>query len=179
VSRRLTQRGLTLVELLAALAVLAVLAALSVRGVGSLVHSEMQTRAEHVQWHAVGRVAQQMQRDFSLALEAPVLDAQNGLLVRRRSDADRAGNDIRPRNVAFRLQGERLEYLTWPGAAGAAPEIAVALENVRSLEWRVFGEDGAWTSLQALTPAPADARAMEARLTFAGGEQVSRIFVLP
>jgi prepilin-type N-terminal cleavage/methylation domain-containing protein len=179
VSRGSTQRGLTLVELLAALAVLAVLAALGVRGVGSLVHSEMQTRAQNVQWHAVGRVAQQMQRDFSLALEAPVLDAQNGLLVRRRSDADLAGNDIRPRNVAFRLQGERLEYLTWAGTGGTAPEIAVALENVRSLEWRVLGEDGAWKSLAASTPAPADARAMEARLTFAGGEQVSRIFVLP
>lgn len=176
-SRRSTQRGLTLVELLAALAVLAVLAVLSVRGVESLVRSEMQTRADVVQWHAVGRVVHQMQRDFSLALEPPLLDAQNGLLVRRRSDADPGSNDIRPRSVAFRLRGERLEYLTWAGASGAAPEIAVALENMRSLEWRVLGQNGTWRSLQ-MTASPTDARAVEARLTFSSGEQVSRMFVL-
>ncbi|HWA37957.1 MAG TPA: type II secretion system protein GspJ [Burkholderiales bacterium] len=177
-TRRSGQRGLTLVELLAALAVLAVLATLSVRGITALVATETRARAEVAQWQALARLAEQMQHDFSLALGTPVLDAQGALLVRRRSDADRASDDSRPRNVAFRLQGERLEYLRWSRAGGSIPETSVVLEKVRSLEWRALGEDGVWRPLEASKDAPPAPRAMEARLTFAGGAQVNRVFAL-
>jgi prepilin-type N-terminal cleavage/methylation domain-containing protein len=172
------QRGLTLIELLAALAVLAVVAALSARGFAPLVQAETRMRSEVAQWQAMGRVVEQMQHDFSLALEPPVLDPRDGLRVRRRSDADRTSDDSRPRSVAFRLQGDRLEYLRWSRANGDTPEISIVLEEVRSLEWRVLSEDGAWRALLASTATQHAPRAIEARLTFNGGEQVSRVFVV-
>lgn len=173
------QRGLTLVELLAALAVLAVLAALSVRGISSLVQAEGRLRAETTDWHAVSRVLEQMQRDLSLALEAPSAEPQGTLVIRRRSDADAASGDVRPRTVAFRVDGGGLQYLRWTPSGGASPETSPALENVRSVEWRVLRNDGEWIALAPSLAAPLATRAVEARLTLRGGEQVRRVFLLP
>lgn len=173
------QRGLTLVELLVALAVLALLASLSYRGIASLVEGETRVRAEAARWQALARVVEQMQRDLSLAIEPPALDAHGTLVVRRRSDADPASGDVRPRNVAFRVDGERLQYLRWSRATGALPEAAAVLENVRSLEWHVLRDDGKQTALAPNTGVPPAARALETRLTFSSGEQVRRIFLLP
>ena len=176
---RAAQRGLTLVELLAALAVLAVLAALGVRGIVSLVQAEGRLRAETTQWQAVARVVEQMQRDLSLALESPVAEPHGTLVIRRRSDADATSGDTRPRTVAYRVDGAGLQYLRWSLPAGAAPETSPALENVRSLEWRVLRNDGEWTALAPTAGGPLAARAVEARLTLTSGEQVRRVFLLP
>lgn len=178
--RRLPSLGFTLLELLVAVAVLAVLALLSFRGLSSLIDAQARVRIEAERWASVARFTEQVGRDLSLALEAPTFEGAT-LLVKRRSEADAASADVAPRRVAFRVQNERLEYLSWPaeGATAAQATVMPILEDVSALEWRTLDAAGDWRpALPARADATVFARAVEARLTLRGGERISRLFVL-
>lgn len=172
--------GFTLIELLVAVAILAVLAALSYRGLTSLADAEVRVRAEMDRWASVAKFMEQVDRDLSLALDAPSVDADGGLLVLRRSEGDPATGDTAPRRVAFRLQGERLEYLSWAPEREAPrqPLVTLVLDNVASLEWRALDASGTWAPAAPARGAEAGRpRAIEARLALASGERIHRIFV--
>lgn len=177
---RAASPGFTLIELLVAVAVLAVLASLSYRGLTSLADAEVRVRAEMDRWASVARFIEQADRDLSLAVDAPSVDPGGALVVLRRSEGDPGTGDTAPRRVAFRLQGERLEYLSWApeGEASRQPSITLVLDKVATLEWRTLDASGVWApAVPERGARGARPRAMEARLSLANGERIHRIFV--
>jgi len=175
-------RGFTLLELLVAVALLAALAALSLRGLGSILDAEAHARTETRHWGELALVMGQLGQDLSLALSRPERGAGGELIIARLGDAEGGAAQAGPRRVGYRLRDGALEYLLWPPAgarAASEPAANAVLQNVAALELRVLGADGAWTPLQpgpgAAQPLP---RALEARLVLAGGERVTRLFLL-
>ena len=193
------QRGFTLVELLVAMAVLAVIASVGFRGLGSILEAEAHVRSETQRWNDVAVVVAHLSRDLSLAVPRPVRDdagrvhaamlingpsdgIQGQLLITRLGDGVGASSQSDLRRIEYRLRAGTLEYLVWPAtdlAPGAAPFVNPLLENVTGLQLRALSQDGSWSSVwPAGQPANALPRALEAEIVLAGGERITRLFLL-
>ena len=198
---RCAPRGFTLIELLVAMAVLAALAAVSFRGLGSILDAESHVRSETRRWNELAIVVAHMSRDLSMAaprtardgtgariaalsLEAPRRGPADQLLLTRLGDGDIGMAQADLRRVGYRLNADTrtLEYLVWPGAdsaPNALPAVHAILENVAQLNLRALDADGSWSSAwPGSRPADALPRAVEAQFELAGGERITRIFVL-
>jgi len=199
--RHADARGFSLIELLVAMAVLAALAAISFRGLNSILDAEARVLSETRRWNDIAAVVAHIGRDLSLAAARPVRDgagrllaamtlgdSQGGspdqLVVTRLGDSDDGGNAAQadPRRIGYRLRAETLEYLVWPSADAApdaAPVVHVILENVTQVNWRALGPDGAWAAAwPGDQPVNALPRAIEAQFVLAGGERITRLFLL-
>jgi general secretion pathway protein J len=167
-----TGRGFSLLELLVAVALLALLAALGFRGLSSILDAEAHVQAETRRWSELAVVMGQLGQDLSLALARPVATAAGELAITRLGESDAGALQSGPRRVSYRLRGATLEYQVGPSASPI-------LENVAALEVRALGPDGAWAPLR---PAPGQAelmpRALEAQIVLAGGERITRLFIL-
>lgn len=161
-------RGFTLVELLVALALLAVLAVLSLRGLSSMLDAEAHVRADTQRWSEVSMVMSQLGHDLSLASARPQI-AGGELVIARYGDSDVAPAQSGPQTVFWGLKNGSLEYRV---RAVASP----VLENVAAFELRALAPDGTWGDLAKPAPLP---RAVEAQIVLAGGERVTRVFLLP
>ena len=161
-------RGFTLVELLVALALLAVLAVLSLRGLSSMLDAESHVRGDTQRWSEVSMVMSQLGHDLSLASARPEL-AGGELVIARYGDSDVAPAQSGPQMVFYALKNGSLEYRV---RAVASP----VLENVAAFELRALGPDGTWSDLSKPAALP---RAVEAQIVLAGGERVTRVFLLP
>lgn len=157
-------RGFTLVELLVALALLAVLAVLSLRGLSSMLDAEAHVRGDTQRWSTVSMVMSQLGHDLSLASARPEIGAGGELVIARYGDSDVAPAQSGPQNVAYRLRNGTLEYRASP-----------VLENVAAFELRALGPDGTWGDLAKPAALP---RAVEAQIVLAGGERITRVFLL-
>ncbi len=69
-----------------------------------------------------------------------------------------------PQTVAYRLRNGSLEYRASP-----------VLENVAAFELRALAPDGTWGDLAKPAALP---RAVEAQIVLAGGERITRVFLL-
>jgi general secretion pathway protein J len=164
----LKARGFTLVELLVALALLAVLAVLSLRGLSSMLDAESHVRADTQRWSEVSMVLSQLGHDLSLASARPEISAGGELVIARHGDSDVAPAQSGPQTVFYQLRNGSLEYRV---RAVTSP----VLEHVAAFELRALAPDGSWSDL---TKAAALPRAVEAQLVLAGGERITRVFLL-
>jgi general secretion pathway protein J len=160
----LKTRGFTLVELLVALALLAVLAVLSLRGLSSMLDAESHVRGDTQRWSVVSMVMSQLGHDLSLASARPEIGAGGELVIARYGDSDVAPAQSGPQTVAYRLRNGSLEYRASP-----------VLENVAAFELRALAPDGTWGDLAKPAALP---RAVEAQIVLAGGERITRVFLL-
>jgi general secretion pathway protein J len=160
----LKTRGFTLVELLVALALLAVLAVLSLRGLSSMLDAESHVRGDTQRWSVVSMVTSQLGHDLSLASARPEIGAGGELVIARYGDSDVAPAQSGPQTVAYRLRNGSLEYRASP-----------VLENVAAFELRALAPDGTWGDLAKPAALP---RAVEAQIVLAGGERITRVFLL-
>lgn len=168
-------RGFTLLELLVALALLALLAGIGFRGLAAILDADEHVRAESRRWTEAAAVMTQIGHDLSLARERPELGAAGELLIARMGDSGALHSQAGPRRVAYRLREGALDYLEW-SAGAATPLSTPVMENVAALELRALAADGAWLPLREAKGAP---RALEVRIVLAGGESISRLFLLP
>jgi general secretion pathway protein J len=167
-------RGFTLLEILVAVALLALLAAIGFRGLASILDAEDRVRAESRRWTETAAVMTQIGHDLSLAIERPEAGAAGELFIERMGDSGALPAQAGPRRVGYRLREGTLEYLVW-GLPSAPPTASAVLDNVVALELRVLSAEGAWVPVREPKAAP---RAIEVQIALAGGERISRLFLL-
>jgi general secretion pathway protein J len=184
-------RGFTLLELLVAVGLLAVLATVAYRGLASILEAESQVAEQTQRWSGVAVLLEQLGRDLSLAVARPATDgagrtlpalalAGSEIALTRFEDHD-SGAGLR--RVGYRLRDGTLEYLVWPAvdsAPGALPAINPVLEGVAGFQLRAHDASGA-TAAAAWPPGAAIAalpRAVEAQIVLAGGERLTRVFLV-
>lgn len=153
-------RGLTLIELLVALTIFAILGVMSYRALSEIGMSQTRLDDGYARWRAISRCLQRIDADL-LQVVAPYAAAggrpEAGLallpgpeLQLLRGDAGRG-----VRRVGFRLAGERLEWLRWPGRdAVGAPQAELLLAGVRGLRWSFLHEGKRVDSLPIAADAP-------------------------
>jgi general secretion pathway protein J len=192
-------RGFTLLELLVAIAILAVLATLGFSGLSAVLQADRHVSAESRRWDDMATVLEQVSRDLSRAVARPVREvdgrerpalllssapggAPGQLELTRLGETGAGDAQAALQRVAYRLHEEQLEYLVWSApdpAPGVTAQAHAVLERVRDLRMRALGEDNAWRTRWPVAgqknPLP---RAVEIQLTLAGGETITRIFVL-
>ena len=168
------ERGFTLLELIVAVALLAVLAAVALRGLGSVLDAETHSRGESRRWTEAAALMTQIGHDLSLAMETPSAGAGGELMIARRGDGTAPPLQVAPHRVGYRLRDNQLEHLHW-SSPGAPALVSVVLEDVTRLEARALTADGTW---RPLNDAPAAARAVEVQIALAGGERISRLYLL-
>jgi general secretion pathway protein J len=196
---RSTGSGFTLIELLVAMAVLAALAAVSFRGLGSILEAEARVRSETRRWNDIAVVMAHMGHDLSMAaartsrngagirvpalsLDGPQRGAPAELMFTRLGEGEGGSAQADLRRIGFRLNAETLHYLAWPtvdSSPDVAPSVHAILENVVQLNLRALDADGTWVATWPGKRAPdALPRAIEAQFELAGGERITRLFLL-
>jgi len=141
-----------------------VLAVLSLRGLSSMLDAESHVRGDTQRWSEVAMVMSQLGHDLSLASARPEIGAGGELVIARYGDSDVAPAQSGPQTVAYRLRNGTLEYRASP-----------VLEKVAAFELRALASDGTWGDLAKPAALP---RAVEAQIVLAGGERITRVFLL-
>jgi general secretion pathway protein J len=168
----MSERGLTLIELLVALAVFAVLGVLSWRSTAQMLAGDRRLHAETERWQALERSFGLLEQDLlqvagSAGLELCTPPGTGGstpkIFQSESPEGAATGDPASPpdsvrgntlglltlapgsgtRRVAWRQVGDRLEWRRWPD--GGNPVLAAAdivLDGVRSLRWQVLAAGG-------------------------------------
>jgi len=193
------RRGFTLVELLVALAIFAILSGFAYRSLTALLDSREALQRESRKWRDVSLFVGRVERDLSAVLARNAVGASGTTLpavssaIGTVNDGEglaltRAGSPLQqnalaaPQRIAYRLQGNRVERLSWAGVDAAPREEPQAISvlapvralsfrflDPRSLEWRTT-----WPGGSELLPA-----AVEVTVELASGERVVRLVDLP
>jgi general secretion pathway protein J len=149
------ERGLTLIEMLVALAVFAVLGVMGYRASATAMESQQRVAAELQRWRDIANFVQVIESDLTQFVERPgSVGTGNsaiagGLLLAQTGGSpevsflklDGGGATVRRRG--YRLDGQRLMQLRWPGTdVVAIPEAHLILERVATMHCTVLGTDG-------------------------------------
>jgi general secretion pathway protein J len=192
-------RAFTLVELLVALAIFAILSGFAYRGLTALLDSREALQRESRKWRDVSLFVGRVERDLSAVLARNAVGASgttlpavasaigtvndgNGLALTRAGSPLQQNALAAPQRIAYRLNGDHVERLSWTGVDAAPreePQVVSVLAPVhglsfrfldpRSLEWRT-----SWPGGSELLPA-----AVEVTVELASGERVVRLVDLP
>ncbi len=204
------QVGFTLIELLIALAIFAILSLIAYRTLGSVFQTREQLNAETVKWRDLALFFARVENDMGALVNRPIrtVDDINAaafclsgfpvglneaqLAFTRLGFVDASGSAAAPQRIGYRgnpAEG-KVEMLLWSGldqAPRAAPQTYAALNNIRSVQWRVLDRTGNWRSDWPPAPAscnnpdksaPAYPLAMELSITLSSGETVTRQIAL-
>lgn len=168
--------GFTLIEILAALAVLALMSALAYRGLDSVLETRARLEREGDKWRSLSVAFLELRQSLDAAVvTAPFIGEPEAFFFVR------AGLENAQR-VGYRLNGARLEQVSWPTPYPAAHSAALAvplIHEVKSVALRYRSPEGAW---QENWPARAERAAPVAiaiQLELARGETLTRFFALP
>jgi general secretion pathway protein J len=146
---------LTLIEMLVALAVFAVLGVMGYRATAMAMESRQRMAAEMQRWRDIANVLQIVESDLAQLVERPANQSGGGspvggaLLLAQAGGSpelsfiklDGGGATVRRRG--YRLDGQGLVQLRWPGTdAVAIPESHLVLDKVAALRCTVLGADG-------------------------------------
>lgn len=191
--------GFTLVELLVTLVILALLSVAGYRGLDAVLQTRKHIVEETGKWQHLAFFFSRLEQDVAQAIHRPVR-GQGGLeqpewIGRPVAAEDEAeltftragvsGEEERmsaPRRIGYRLQQGSIMLLRWPfpdQAPHAEPVRYPLLEGVREFRLRHLDANGNWLALW-----PPDGQhgalpmALEAAVTLAGGETVTRVFAL-
>lgn len=158
-SPRLThQHGFTLIEILVALMIFAVIGMVAAMSLHSVIRARERLRVADRELLRLEMTMAYMRQDFSEIVDrkirnhdgqpaAAFLSEGSGVAFTRASLLNPFG-DARQANlqrVAYHLQGEKLERLTWDvldQAPDSKPEVKVLLTDVDSLTWQFVTENG-------------------------------------
>jgi general secretion pathway protein J len=168
--------GLTLIEMLVAMVVFAVLGVMGYRATATAMESRQRVAAELQRWRDIANFVQIIESDLTQFIERPrnvgtgnsvtaetlVLTQSNGATELSFLKLDGGGATVRRRG--YRLDGQRLIQLRWPGTEAASiPEAHPILDKVTALRCTVLVADGqrysVWPDLkggQQLKPAAVD-----------------------
>jgi general secretion pathway protein J len=146
---------MTLIEMLVALAVFAVLGVMGYRAASTAMESRQRVAAELQRWRDIANLVQIVETDLSQYVERPGATAggaaalANGIVLASADGTsqlsflklDGGGGSVRRRG--YRLDGQRVLQLRWPGTdAVSSPEPHAVLDRVAALRWAVIGADG-------------------------------------
>ncbi|HXZ48417.1 MAG TPA: type II secretion system minor pseudopilin GspJ [Usitatibacter sp.] len=190
-------RGFTLVELLVALAIFAVLSGFAYRGLTALLTSRDALEHDARKWRDAALFVGRFERDVAAAIvrPQPSKGASGAPLPAVSSTLDtspigvglsltRCGSPLQdnalaaPQRIAYRLNGDRVERLSWAGVDAAPreqPAAVTVLAPVRSLAFRFMNPvDGQWLTTWPAGTAAAPA-AVEVTVELASGERIVRL----
>lgn len=193
-------RGFTLIEIMVALTIFALMSGVAYRGLDAVLNARARVAQEAAQWRDLALAFANMQQSLSAVVDRPIRD-RGGLIAApfigtasARSEEDvplvftRMGfpdhggalGDLQ--RTGYRVAGGRLEQVMWPVldlAPGSEPTVVELAPGVAGMGLRFLSKAGSWT---ASWPIPGDDSvapvAVELSLRLAGGEQLTRLFVL-
>jgi general secretion pathway protein J len=188
--------GFTLTELLVALSMLALMSVFTYRAVSSALDAEAHVKKISSQWMNLAIFFDQLERDTMQAIARPIRGqsgAHEPALVLR--GADSVGNDQAAiewsklgtategsgtQRVGYRLNGQKLQYLSWPvldRAATSEPQSVTLQDDIRALSIRCLSRDGRWSERWPENAASNELpRAIEVTVTLANGSALVRLF---
>ncbi|MBI4997757.1 MAG: type II secretion system minor pseudopilin GspJ [Rhodocyclales bacterium] len=154
-SRRNAESGLTLIEMLVALAVFALLGVMGYRAAATAMDTRQRVAAELQRWRDIANFVQIIESDLTQFVDRPGnvgaagAATSGGLLLRQTGGnselsfvkLDGGGATVRRRG--YRLDGQRLVQLRWPGTDTVSmPEAHPILDRVAALRCTVLAADG-------------------------------------
>lgn len=183
-----TQRGFTLIEVLAALAVFAVAAVMAYGGLNHVLRGQAQAEAMALELASLQTAFGWLERDLAAAAPRPVRDLLGGRLAAMQASPQSSpmlqftrstlGLPGRPplQRIAYTLDEQRLLRLSWPvldRAPRTAPHAEALLEGVQAFRLRFLGQD--WSAEWPAGGAGTLPRAVEVELTLDSGLEVRRL----
>ena len=196
-----SERGFTLIELLVALVILTILAVAGYSGLNAVIQTRERVAVETRKWQHLAFFFSRLNQDVAQAVQRPVRD-EDGAIVRAawvgnavtvgendaeliftRAGIPNEGSALQaPQRIGYRLEQGKILMLRWPEldrAPGAEPVRYPVLEGVREFTLRYLDANRIW---QQQWQYPTDLNklplAVEVTLTLAGGEIITRLFVL-
>ena len=149
------ERGMTLIEMLVALTIFAVLGVMGYRAAATAMETRQRVAAELQRWRDIANFVQLIELDLTQFVDrsgnvgAAGAAATGGLLLMQAGGnselsfvkLDGGGASVRRRG--YRLDGEHLVQLRWPGTdAVSIPEVHPILDRVAALRCTVLAADG-------------------------------------
>lgn len=193
-------RGFTLIELLVALAILALLSVAGYRGLDAVLQTREHIAEETRKWQHLAFFFSRMEQDVAQAIHRPardqgglaqpewigrtvvVADDEAELIFTRAGIPDQGEAMLAPQRIGYRLQQGSIILLRWPfpdQAPRTGPIRYPLLEGVRDFRLRHLDINGNWL---AQWPPGGQAgtlpMALEAEVTLASGEKITRVFAL-
>lgn len=192
-------RGFTLVEVLVALFVLAIIAVAAFRGLNAVVDARNAVAQETRKWQGLMFFFSRMEQDIAVAVRRPVRDRSGAqqpewighavpvapddgqLILTRAGVQDEQGAQVGPQRIGYRLERDTIYLMRWMALdqpADGEPRRYPVLEGVSEFHLRYLGADGLWNEQW---PVPGQTggipAAVEVRLTLAGGQPITRLFL--
>jgi len=196
-TRAVSNRGFTLVEVLAALAIFGVLAVLAYRATATLTDGEARLSSEAARWRTLEALFTRFEADIRQAVPRPVragsgtepawlalpTDASgNSALVFTRSGSEFHDEpNAAGQRIGYRLRGQTLEIAYWPhldNVADATPVVYALATDVVSFRVAYLTRAGAWRDHWPLLGEADIPRALRVTLVLTSGETIERWFVL-
>jgi len=154
-SWRDAEQGLTLIEMLVALAIFAVLGVMGYRAATAAMDTRQRVAAELQRWRDIANFVQVIESDLTQFVERPgnvgvAGAAATGRFRLRQSGGNSElsfvkldGGGATVRHRGYRLDGQQLVQLRWPGSDTVSmPEAHPILEGVAALRCTVVAVDG-------------------------------------
>jgi len=165
--------GLTLIELMVALAIFSVLGVLSYRAVSAATEGHQRLTAEFQRWREITHFLHMAETDMMQIAQASVTMGTELSFIK----FDGAGNTVRRRG--YRLVGDHIVLLRWPGIDASSPPLQdILLKNVKALRVSFLTETGqrspSWPSSLAVVSSLPAAIDIELELTDVG--TIRRLF---
>lgn len=191
--------GFTLIELLVALVILTFISVAGYRGLNSVLQARERVAEETRKWQRLAFFFSRMEMDIAQTVPRPVRDATGGpsaewigknivageddaeLIFTRSALFEQVSEISPPLRIAYRLERGAIIMLRWPNldqAPQTKPVRYPLLEGVRKFKLRYMDRNNNWQTQWTSTSTAAAPFAVEASITLATGEQVTRIFAL-
>ena len=187
-------------ELLVALAIFAIIAGFAYRGLQSMLDSRVALQKETRKWRDIALFVGRIERDLSAVLATPTppgvtrrmapvsqviprtsSTVGDGLVLIRSGSVLQENALAAPQRIAWRLNGDSIERLTWSSLDASPREEPAAvpvLAAVSGLDFRFLDANGEWRRNWTGSPAPVPA-AIEVTLRLASGESIVRLVDMP
>jgi general secretion pathway protein J len=198
--RRAAAAGFTLLELLVALIVFAIMSAIAYGGLNRIFAVRERIDAENRKWRELTLVFGRLEEDIGQAVNRTYLDSfgtrksalighaqlvgvdDANLSLIRMGAGGSTGVAADMSHVGYRLREGRLELMQWPALdlpPRAVPTVHVLMQEVQAFELAFMNEKGVWEDKwEPDASASVLPRAVQIRLTLAGGTRVKRVVAL-